>query len=156
MQLRLITASLSGALLALILAACGQDQTFPEATSPASVPVSQSPNPVTTKATLAASTASGLSESHTPESTDDRTPTSTPEYSSRASLSDSTYSRRTPFVPLDEPAFLTTSETDYLPEEDLVLGLEWMGEARAYPIRMLTYHHIVNDTVAGRPLLVTY
>ena len=59
-------------------------------------------------------------------------------------------------MPLDQPAFLTTSETDYLSEEDLVLGLEWMGEARAYPIRMLTYHHIVNDTVAGRPLLVTY
>jgi len=59
-------------------------------------------------------------------------------------------------VPLDQPAFLTSSETDYLPDEDLVLGLEWMGEARAYPIRMLTYHHIVNDNVAGRPLLVTY
>ena len=69
---------------------------------------------------------------------------------------DSTYSRRTPFVPLDQPAFLTVSETGDFPDEDLVLGLEWMGEARAYPIRMVTYHHIVNDTVAGRPLLVTY
>jgi len=59
-------------------------------------------------------------------------------------------------VPLDQPAFLAAGETGYLPDEDLVLGLEWMGEARAYPIRMLTYHHIVNDTVAGRPLLVTY
>ena len=59
-------------------------------------------------------------------------------------------------MPLDQPAFLRASETDYLPDEDLVLGVEWMGEARAYPIRMLTYHHIVNDTVAGRPLLVTY
>ena len=59
-------------------------------------------------------------------------------------------------MPLDQPAFLTSSGTDYLPDADLVLGLEWMGEARAYPIRMLTYHHIVNDTVDGRPLLVTY
>ena len=59
-------------------------------------------------------------------------------------------------MPLDRPAFLTAGETGNLPDEDLVLGLEWMGEARAYPIRMLTYHHIVNDTIAGRPLLVTY
>ena len=59
-------------------------------------------------------------------------------------------------MPLDQPAFLTAGETGNLSDEDLVLGLEWMGEARAYPIRMLTYHHIVNDTVAGKPLLVTY
>jgi hypothetical protein len=59
-------------------------------------------------------------------------------------------------VPLDQPVFLAASESGYLPRGDLVLGLEWLGEARAYPIRMLTYHHIVNDTVAGRPLLITY
>lgn len=59
-------------------------------------------------------------------------------------------------MPLDQPAFLAANESGNLPDDDLVLGLEWMGEARAYPIRMLTYHHIVNDTVAGRPLLITY
>ena len=41
-------------------------------------------------------------------------------------------------------------------DEDLVLGLEWAGEARAYPINMIWFHHIVNDTVAGRPILITY
>jgi len=30
------------------------------------------------------------------------------------------------------------------------------GEARAYPIRMLRFHHIVNDQVSGRPILITY
>ena len=59
-------------------------------------------------------------------------------------------------MPLDQPVFLTVGESGYLPDEDLVLGLEWMGEARAYPIRMITDHHIVNDIVAGRPLLATY
>ena len=59
-------------------------------------------------------------------------------------------------MPLDQPVFLTVGESGYLPDEDLALGLEWMGEARAYPIRMITYHHIVNDIVAGRPLLATY
>ena len=59
-------------------------------------------------------------------------------------------------MPLDQPAFLTDGESNYLPDDDLVLGLESGGEARAYPIRMLTYHHIVNDVVAGSPVLVTY
>ena len=30
------------------------------------------------------------------------------------------------------------------------------GEARAYPISQIEYHHIVNDTIAGEPYLVTY
>ena len=69
---------------------------------------------------------------------------------------DVTYSRRTPFVPLDNPAFLISDEATYLANEDLVLGLEWAGRARAYPIRMVRFHHIVNDIVADRPLLITY
>lgn len=60
------------------------------------------------------------------------------------------------FVPLDDPAFLAAVETDYFGDEELVLGVEFGGEVRAYPVRMLRYHHIVNDTVGGEPLLVTY
>ena len=60
------------------------------------------------------------------------------------------------FVPLDGPAFLAAHETDYFGDEELVLGVEFAGEVRAYPVRMLRYHHIVNDTVGGEPLLVTY
>ena len=59
-------------------------------------------------------------------------------------------------MPLDTPAFLTAEEATYLSEDDLVLGLEWEGEHRAYPIRMIWFHHIVNDAVGGQPLLVTY
>ena len=64
--------------------------------------------------------------------------------------------RRTPFVPLDSPELLRVEEAEYLSDDDLVLGLEWQGQARAYPVSMLTYHHVVNDTVAGRPVLITY
>ncbi|MCH7842384.1 MAG: DUF3179 domain-containing protein [Chloroflexi bacterium] len=60
------------------------------------------------------------------------------------------------FVPLDDPTFLAAAETDYFGDEELVLGVEFAGEVRAYPVRMLRYHHIVNDTVRGEPLLVTY
>ena len=69
---------------------------------------------------------------------------------------DRPYGRRTPFVPLDNPTVLTAPEASYLEDDDLVLGLLGNGTARAYPIRMLTFHHIVNDTVDGRPFLVTY
>lgn len=38
----------------------------------------------------------------------------------------------------------------------LVIGVVHNGEAKAYPIRFLGYHHQVQDTVGGKPLLVTY
>ncbi len=60
------------------------------------------------------------------------------------------------FVPLDDPIFLAANGTDYFGDEELVLGVEFGGEVRAYPVRMLRYHHVVNDTVGGEPLLVTY
>jgi hypothetical protein len=60
------------------------------------------------------------------------------------------------FVPLDNPVFLTVEEATYLADDDLVLGLEWQGAARAYPIRMVTFHHVVNDIIGGTPLLITY
>ena len=60
------------------------------------------------------------------------------------------------FVPLDDPTFLAAVDTKFFSDEELVLGVEFAGEVRAYPVRMLRYHHIVNDTVSGEPLLVTY
>jgi hypothetical protein len=59
-------------------------------------------------------------------------------------------------VPLDNPVFLTVEEASYLADDDLVLGLEWQGAARAYPIAMVTFHHVVNDIIGGTPLLITY
>ncbi|CAN5413622.1 hypothetical protein BH11BAC5_BH11BAC5_16960 [soil metagenome] len=38
----------------------------------------------------------------------------------------------------------------------LVIGVINNGEAKAYPIRFLGYHHQVQDTVGGKPLLITY
>ena len=66
------------------------------------------------------------------------------------------YGRRSPFVPLDNPEFVTAGQASYLLDDELVLGLYAEGEARAYPVRMVFYHHVVNDTVGGRPILVTY
>ena len=60
------------------------------------------------------------------------------------------------FVSLDNPVFLTAASASYLSADDLVLGLEWRGEARAYPLEMAWFHHIINDTVLGWPVLVTF
>ena len=38
----------------------------------------------------------------------------------------------------------------------LVLGVVHNGESKAYPIQFLGYHHQVQDTVGGKPVLVTY
>ncbi len=44
----------------------------------------------------------------------------------------------------------------YLVSGDRVIGVTINGEARAYPLRILNYHEIVNDTVGGEPIAVTY
>jgi len=44
----------------------------------------------------------------------------------------------------------------FLVSNDKVVGLHIAGEPRAYPLRMLVWHEIVNDTVGGTPVVVTY
>ncbi len=38
----------------------------------------------------------------------------------------------------------------------LVIGVEINGDAKAYPIEIIGYHHQVKDTIAGKPIMVTY
>ena len=60
------------------------------------------------------------------------------------------------FIPLDDPVVISAVDATWINADDIVLGVEWNGEARAYPINQMAYHHIANDTVGGEPLLVTY
>jgi thiol-disulfide isomerase/thioredoxin len=57
---------------------------------------------------------------------------------------------------LDAPRFESVSQAAWLNDSDLVLGLVYKGEARAYPVRILNWHEIVNDNVSGDPLVVTF
>jgi hypothetical protein len=41
-------------------------------------------------------------------------------------------------------------------QEELVIGLKINGDSRAYPVRLLSSHEIVNDTVGGQPVAVTW
>lgn len=57
---------------------------------------------------------------------------------------------------LVKPSFVAASEASFLREDDRVLGLSRAGEAKAYPIRILNWHEVVNDRIDGRPVLITY
>lgn len=58
---------------------------------------------------------------------------------------------------LDNSKFQPADEADtWLNEDDLVLGLEYKGVARAYPHRILNWHEIVNDKINGERVLITY
>ncbi len=65
--------------------------------------------------------------------------------------------------PLNAPTPLSVEEVDamtgrnkYMVPSDLVIGVAENGEARAYPLHVLNVHEIVNDTVGGVPISVTY
>lgn len=56
---------------------------------------------------------------------------------------------------IDDPEFAPVT-ADAIPGNEPVIALEIAGDARAYPIRILMWHEIVNDTVGGVPVAVTY
>ncbi len=57
---------------------------------------------------------------------------------------------------LVDPQFISGDEVKYLKPSDRVLGLYINGEAKAYPIRILNWHELVNDSVGGKDVLVSY
>ncbi len=58
---------------------------------------------------------------------------------------------------LSDPAFLSADQVrGLLKGADRVLAVSSNGEAKAYPVRILNWHELVNDTVGGRPVLVSW
>lgn len=57
---------------------------------------------------------------------------------------------------IDEPKFVAADKASFLDGDEFGIGLVVDGEARFYPFQVLVWHEIVNDTVAGVPLAVTY
>ena len=60
------------------------------------------------------------------------------------------------FLLLIRPEFIYAAEVDWLLPGSRVLGLEINGVIRAYPLPILNWYEIVNDSVGGVPLAVTY
>jgi hypothetical protein len=60
------------------------------------------------------------------------------------------------FKPLPNAAFANANDAGFVSDGDMVLAVELNGDAAAYPIRQVAYHHVVQDTIGGIPVLVTY
>jgi hypothetical protein len=57
---------------------------------------------------------------------------------------------------LNFPELVGAHEATFLAPDDRVLGFAANGVARAYPLEILWWHEVVNDTVAGEAVLITY
>jgi hypothetical protein len=58
--------------------------------------------------------------------------------------------------PLVRPKMIRAREARYLADDNIVFGVAIDGDVRAYPKRILAWHEMVRDTIAGRPLNGVY
>jgi len=70
------------------------------------------------------------------------------------------FARQNPFEwmfnPLPRPQFVAAAQASFVDPNDLVLAVSADGDAAAYPIRQMAYHHLVNDRIGRTPAVVTY
>jgi Protein of unknown function (DUF3179) len=59
------------------------------------------------------------------------------------------------FHPVKDVQFVAESQSK-LDAGEMIMAIHFGGDARAYPISEMAYHHIVNDVVGGVPVTVTY
>jgi hypothetical protein len=57
---------------------------------------------------------------------------------------------------IDRPKHVAVADVDFLEDREPVIVVEAGGELRAYPIQILIWHEIVNDTIGGTPVAVTF
>jgi hypothetical protein len=60
------------------------------------------------------------------------------------------------FNPLRHGAYVKASDAVFVRDSDMVLAVTINNEAVAYPIRLMAYHHLVQDVVGGTPICATY
>jgi len=60
------------------------------------------------------------------------------------------------FNPLTSSDFAKASEVDYVKDDEMVLAVKINGDAVAYPVSLMAYHHIAQDVVGGTPITATY
>ena len=60
------------------------------------------------------------------------------------------------FLPSTDPKTILGERARFLGPESEVFGVVIDGQARAYPVSMISYHHVVNDVIQGIPIAVTY
>jgi len=57
---------------------------------------------------------------------------------------------------LVEPKVIAADEADYLSDDERVFGAAVNGAYRAYPLRIMDWHEMANDTLGGRPVTLSY
>jgi hypothetical protein len=58
---------------------------------------------------------------------------------------------------IDDPKYVSVEDADeWIQDNELVLGMIYKGVKRVYPLQVLVWHEIVNDWIAGDPVLITY
>ncbi len=57
---------------------------------------------------------------------------------------------------IDKPKFAPANRVTFLNDDDKVFGVSFGKDRRAYPIRILDFHEIVNDVVGKQPVVITY
>ena len=58
---------------------------------------------------------------------------------------------------IDNPKYISLAEADsWIADNELVLTISYKGVVRVYPLQIMVWHEIVNDVIAGDPILITY
>jgi hypothetical protein len=60
------------------------------------------------------------------------------------------------FNPLPDPTYAPAALVDFVDDRDMVVAVEIGGDAVAWPVRQMAYHHIVQAKVGGVPVVSTY
>jgi len=60
------------------------------------------------------------------------------------------------FAPLPGAEYVPAAQVDFVAPRDMVLAVNRNGDAAAYPVRQIAYHHVVQDVVGGVPIVVTF
>ena len=55
-----------------------------------------------------------------------------------------------------EPKFVDAEKADFLRPEDQVIGVVLNGQPKAYPIKILNWHEVINDDAGDMPIAVTF
>lgn len=66
------------------------------------------------------------------------------------------FDARDALKPIDFPRFVSAEKAGFMAPTEDVLGVVVNGEARAYPVRILNYHEVVNDQWGTTPVCITY
>ena len=57
---------------------------------------------------------------------------------------------------LTNPDYVTADQASFLRKDDQVIGAVINGEARAYPLRIMSWHELINDRIGDLPVLVSW